>query len=197
MTQLQTWTLFKRMKISVQWATCKQPKKRKENPQHHLQSIRKIKQNSSRLHYKVKWWLKIRQTIFTQFWQTGDIGRQNAYTIGLIKLEPVQQHWLRSEAKGCKLAAYKYMRSTIFWDVMLYSLVEVDQRFGVTYCLHIQSWRARRASRQCSACLVYSLTLKTEAVYSSKILVNFYETIWYHISDGFFIVTTIRTSNLA
>jgi hypothetical protein len=48
-----------------------------------------------------------------------------------------------------------------------------------------------------SACLAYSLTLKMEPVCSSKILVNFYQTMQHHIPEGsvLFTVTTVRISN--
>jgi hypothetical protein len=53
------------------------------------------------------------------------------------------------------------MKSYIFWDVMPYSLVEVYQSFGETYCFHLQV-------RLLLACTEYSSTLETEAVCSSK-----------------------------
>jgi hypothetical protein len=40
------------------------------------------------------------------------------------------------------------MKSIIFWDVTPLSLVEVYQRYGGTYCLHLQGRRVCSASRQ-------------------------------------------------
>jgi hypothetical protein len=38
------------------------------------------------------------------------------------------------------------MKDGIFCDVTLYNLVEVYRRFGVTYCLHLQSQKVSQAS---------------------------------------------------
>jgi hypothetical protein len=45
------------------------------------------------------------------------------------------------------------LNSTVFRDVMVYSLVEVYWHFAGIYCLHLQG----------AACLAYSSTLKIEA----------------------------------
>lgn len=33
------------------------------------------------------------------------------------------------------------IRSSAFWDIMLCTLVKVNEHFGVTYCLHLQGQR--------------------------------------------------------
>jgi hypothetical protein len=55
----------------------------------------------------------------------------------------------------------------------LYCLTEVYQDFGKTYCPHLQDWKAIYACMLLAACLNYSSTLKMEAEYSTKMLVNF------------------------
>jgi hypothetical protein len=37
------------------------------------------------------------------------------------------------------------LQSSIFWDIMLCSPVEVNQSFRWTYCLHLQGWRVSHA----------------------------------------------------
>jgi hypothetical protein len=46
--------------------------------------------------------------------------------------------YMESEISGSHVASLKM---TVFWDVALYSLVEVDQRFRSAYCLHHQGDR--------------------------------------------------------
>jgi hypothetical protein len=67
--------------------------------------------------------------------------------------------------------ARRPLKSTtgIFWDVKPCSLVEVYWRFFAEHIL--------------AACLVYSSTLKMEAVLSSEISVNFYHVIRRHIPE--------------
>jgi hypothetical protein len=87
------------------------------------------------------------------------------------------------------------MNKTIFWDVMLCSVVEVYWRVRGTYCLHNQGRRIWQANKQPPRLTLLPWTLKMEAVCSSKTLVNFYQTTW-HQNTIFFIVTEVLTSNL-
>jgi hypothetical protein len=69
-------------------------------------------------------------------------------------------------------------QDTDFWDVILCSLVEVNQYFGEIYCLHIegQSKPSKQQARnrwlaECLliiACLPYSSDLKVKAIHSSE-----------------------------
>jgi hypothetical protein len=56
------------------------------------------------------------------------------------------------------------MKMTVFWDVALCSLVEIDQSFRGAYCLHHQN-------------------LMIEEVCTSETSVNFYETTWRNITE--------------
>jgi hypothetical protein len=84
------------------------------------------------------------------------------------------------------LVATVLLKSFILWDMMPCSPANVAQRFGGTYCLHLQDQKVSQAksqdeagSKQSSACfmlfrcLAYSLTLKMQAVCSSKTLPDF------------------------
>jgi hypothetical protein len=60
-------------------------------------------------------------------------------------------------------------KSIIFWNVMQCRQAEIDQCFGWMYCLHLQGRRALlSASFSSISCLVYSSTLKREALRSSR-----------------------------
>jgi hypothetical protein len=64
----------------------------------------------------------------------------------------------------------------MFWDVTRCSLIELHRRFGVTYGLSLVGRRASKTKYQ-------YLALKTQAVYSSEMAVNFYRTIGRLISE--------------
>jgi hypothetical protein len=68
------------------------------------------------------------------------------------------------------------LKITVFWDVALYSLVEVYRRFIGAYCLH-----------QRGDCLMM------EAVATSDTSVNVYQTIL--LKTAIFVLTAVRTSN--
>jgi hypothetical protein len=68
------------------------------------------------------------------------------------------------------------VQSVISWDVTLCSPVESHLHFGGKYSLHLQG-------RQLTACSAYSLIWKVEAVCSSEMSVNFYQTAWCHIPE--------------
>jgi hypothetical protein len=61
---------------------------------------------------------------------------------------------------------------TVFWDVTLYSLVEVYQHLWGTNYLRLQVERVNSAGK-------FDSTMKTEAVFSSKTLVRIYQTTWH------------------
>jgi hypothetical protein len=60
---------------------------------------------------------------------------------------------------------------TVLWDGKLCDLVKVYGCFGGTYCLHLQGQRVSQASSK----------LKVEAVHSSEMSINFYQTTQCHI----------------
>jgi hypothetical protein len=43
---------------------------------------------------------------------------------------------------------YLKMKSTVFWNVMPYSLVVVNQHFGGMYCLYLQGYRVIQTRNQ-------------------------------------------------
>jgi hypothetical protein len=75
------------------------------------------------------------------------------------------------------------MKSTSFWDLTPYSLVEVYRYFGVKYCLYFQGWRVSQVSSQqeASSHLLLPSTLKIEEHLSSETLANFLSAAWRHI----------------
>jgi hypothetical protein len=58
------------------------------------------------------------------------------------------------------------LKSSVLWDIMLYSPLKANQRFGGTYCLHLQGWT----------------TFNGHGIISKMV-------------ELFFITTTVRTSN--
>jgi hypothetical protein len=62
------------------------------------------------------------------------------------------------------------MKSSVFWDVKGCSPVEIHQRFGGTYCLHLQCRRISQTRNQQRS----GVTM--EAVRSSQTSVDFYQT---------------------
>jgi hypothetical protein len=63
--------------------------------------------------------------------------------------------------------------SSVFWDIMLCSVVEANRCFGRIYSLHLQVGRVNEATNQhgstcCCFRLTYSLDLKVEAIRSSE-----------------------------
>jgi hypothetical protein len=69
------------------------------------------------------------------------------------------------------------------WRAHLYSLVEIKW-FRGTYCHHLQGWSLSQVRNQQNAGGKQSfLILKTEAVHSSEMPANFYQTTWYYIPE--------------
>jgi hypothetical protein len=65
------------------------------------------------------------------------------------------------------------VKIAVFWEVMLYNLLEVYHHFRWIICLHL------------AGCLGYSSALKMEVVHSLKTLVNFYnKTVYHHFPEG-------------
>jgi hypothetical protein len=96
-----------------------------------------------------------------------------------------------------KLILIKYVMNIIFWGAIPCILVAVYRVFGGTYCLHLQDRRISQAritrkkhvwtlldgKTSClllANCLVYSLVLKMEAIYSSGMSGKLYRTIRRH-----------------
>jgi hypothetical protein len=76
------------------------------------------------------------------------------------------------------------LKSTIFWNIMMYSPWKVNRHFEETCCLHFQG---RRISRGLFATLVscsaYSFTHKMDAICSSEIFIDFQRTTRRYISQ--------------
>jgi hypothetical protein len=47
-------------------------------------------------------------------------------------------NWLRKDTNKCRTAVMLMKKMTALWDIVPYSLVEVDRRFRDVYCLHHQ-----------------------------------------------------------
>jgi hypothetical protein len=92
------------------------------------------------------------------------------------------------------------MKSTIFWDTMLCSLLKVNWHFRGTYHLHLQGRRISRATHQHESrwqgerlclplaftlvsCSAFSLTLKMEAICSSELSIDFQWTALCYIPE--------------
>lgn len=60
-------------------------------------------------------------------------------------------------------------KSTVSWDVMLFSLLEDYQYFIGVHCFHLQFQRISQSSRYCFLLAWLTLALKMGTVYSSKI----------------------------
>jgi hypothetical protein len=81
----------------------------------------------------------------------------------------------------------------MLWDIMLCSLLKVNQCFWGTYCLHLQlknepskksGWKfCLSPAFTLVSCLAYSSTLKMEAVCFSKTVVDFQRTTWHYIPE--------------
>lgn len=61
------------------------------------------------------------------------------------------------------------VKSTVSWDVMLFSLLEDHQYSRGVHCLHLQFQRINQASIYCYLLAWLTLALKMRTVYSSKI----------------------------
>jgi hypothetical protein len=63
---------------------------------------------------------------------------------------------------GFEVLAVVNMKSTLFWDVMPHSLLEVHWHLRRMYCFHLQGWKITllAACFLLVSCLVYSSTLK-------------------------------------
>jgi hypothetical protein len=51
----------------------------------------------------------------------------------------------------------RFLKSTVFWDVMPCSLVGLHRRFWQKFCLHLQNWSVRQSNTQpaWSACCLF------------------------------------------
>lgn len=83
---------------------------------------------------------------------------------------------------GFKVLTVVTTRSTIIWDVILYSSLQVHWCFRGINCIH-PSWVLLAISFLLVTCLVYSSALKLEALCSSQTSVNFCWTIWWHFPE--------------
>jgi hypothetical protein len=74
------------------------------------------------------------------------------------------------QAEKCRL-----LKTSIFWDIIPYSPLELDRRLGGTCRLHLQGRRISRAHTCLMqiSCSAYSSTLKMEATCSSETSADF------------------------
>jgi hypothetical protein len=110
-----------------------------------------------------------------------------------IPLEAISSWNLGRLVSNPNLATYELwtigLKSTVVLDVTPCSPVEVDRRFGGTYCLNLQGWTVSQARNQEQTgdkqmglaayllpifCLAHCSTLKMEATRSSKTSADFY-----------------------
>jgi hypothetical protein len=73
------------------------------------------------------------------------------------------------------------------------NILEVNQRFGRTYCLHLQGLRVSQTRNQYEAESIFNLMM--EATCSSKTSGDFQCTTWHYIQKtGHFITTAVKSS---
>jgi hypothetical protein len=97
---------------------------------------------------------------------------------------------------GFKVLTLVINKNIIFLDVTLCNLVDIYQHIRGTYCLQGQRIKPSKEQAQqaiqlelptaCSllvVCSAYSPTLKMVAIYSTEVLINFYQTIQCHIPE--------------
>lgn len=70
---------------------------------------------------------------------------------------------LCKEMVGCMERFFRSTKSTISWDVKPCSPVEIHQRFGGTYYLHIKGWKSNQA-KQPVRNMAYTSILKMVAL---------------------------------
>jgi hypothetical protein len=73
------------------------------------------------------------------------------------------------------------MKSSVFWDMILYSPVNIKWHFGRTYCFHLQGWKVSQArhqhdtgSKESSACSLLCACFSVDFQWST----------WHHIPEG-------------
>jgi hypothetical protein len=101
---------------------------------------------------------------------------QAAHYHNLEQVSPLTRH----------LAGYigKYLlKGTIFWDITPCSPLNVNRRFGETYHLHLQGRRLLDTCFYAGSCLVYSSTLKMEALFSSETSIDIERTTRRYIPE--------------
>jgi hypothetical protein len=88
---------------------------------------------------------------------------------------------LVSKYAGFEILTAVVMRSSIFWDITPCNALKItgilDEHFTTVF---------RADAKLCMllvSCLAYSSTLKTEARFSSKMLVDFQQTTWRNIPE--------------
>jgi hypothetical protein len=102
--------------------------------------------------------------------------------------------WTSLSHVGFEVLTAVVMKSTIFWDITLCSLLNVNRRFRGIYHLHFQGRRISQTRNQHEAllatcftlvsCLAYSWTLKMEVICSSETSVDIQWTTWRYIPEG-------------
>jgi hypothetical protein len=71
------------------------------------------------------------------------------------------------------------MKNSIIWDVAACSRIEVNQRFGGIYCLHLQE-----GGRHHWLLVCLPLAFAVESVFFSRISLNVYRSTRRHILEG-------------
>jgi hypothetical protein len=82
---------------------------------------------------------------------------------------------------GSEVLTAVVMKSTIFWDITLCSLLSVNRLFGGTYRHLLSRWFL--------ALLIFS-ALKMEAICSSETSVDTQQTIWRYIPEDYTLLFT-------
>jgi hypothetical protein len=79
------------------------------------------------------------------------------------------------------------MKSSVFWDITACSAVKVNLCIVWAYCLYLQDRRVSQTIFEPEASskqsLLYSFTLKVEAIQSSETSADLHETIWRYIPE--------------
>jgi hypothetical protein len=98
------------------------------------------------------------------------------------------------ENEGFEVLTAVVMNSSIFWDIMPCSPLEVNQRFGEICHLSLQSRRMSQARNQRESKWQFS-TLKMGATYSSEPSVYFQRTTWRYIQENTILLVTEECSH--
>jgi hypothetical protein len=100
-----------------------------------------------------------------------------------------------------QVKVHNNMKSTVFWNVMLFSLMKVNPYFRGTHCFHLQDQRVSQVRNQHEAgskqnWFLTWCTPNMEVTCSCKMFAGFHQTTQSYITEELFTATAVRTSNL-